>query len=125
MHEGTPDTECPHAFGVTSASDRRARWESEDFRRAATSRWGLRSAGAIHLAVALRVGADFCSVKEGDGDRWSRHGGVRGARHFTFWREQEWREVLAAAGWSVERLDLHPGSKLGENWLHVVAVRSD
>lgn len=32
--------------------------ESEDFRRAATSRGGLRSADAIHLAVALRVGAD-------------------------------------------------------------------
>lgn len=48
-----------------------------------------------------------------------------GARHFIFWREQEWREVLAAAGWSVERLDLRPGSKLGENWVHVVAVRPD
>ena len=34
----------------------------EDLLRAGTSHWGLRSADAIHLAAALRVGADAMVV---------------------------------------------------------------
>ena len=41
------------------------------------------------------------AVKEGDGARFSTHGSVAGPRHFTFWREQPLRDVLADAGWDV------------------------
>lgn len=76
------------------------------------------------LRSAVRPGGRlYCSVKEGDGDGWSRHGNVVGARHFTFWREPHLREVLSAAGWKVESIETRPGSKLDETWLFVVATR--
>lgn len=63
------------------------------------------------------------SVKEGDGERWSRHGEVGGARHFTFWREGPLTEVLAAAGWQVEHVGHDEGARSGEPWLDVRARR--
>lgn len=74
------------------------------------------------LRDAVRPGGRmFCTLKVGDGDGWSRHGNVAGARHFTFWREPDLRAVLTAAGWTVDELDECPGSKLGETWWHVQA----
>lgn len=76
------------------------------------------------LAEAVRPdGALFCSVKEGDGERWSSHGHVEGARHFTFWREQPLRRALAEAGWRVERVHRAPGRTADEGWLAVLATR--
>ncbi|HYH34477.1 MAG TPA: class I SAM-dependent methyltransferase, partial [Nocardioides sp.] len=70
-----------------------------------------RPGGALHLAV-----------KEGDGARFSTHGSVEGPRHFTFWREEPLRQVLAEAGWEVTGVRRGPGSR-GETWLDVDATR--
>ena len=72
-----------------------------------------RDGGVLHLAV-----------KEGDGARFSVHGNVPGPRHFTFWREEGLRAVLAAAGWDVRSLARSVGQR-GETWLDVTALRSD
>jgi 2-polyprenyl-3-methyl-5-hydroxy-6-metoxy-1,4-benzoquinol methylase len=61
------------------------------------------------------------TLKEGDGERWSRHGRVAGARHFTYWREGPLRPVLEAAGWRVERVAHDDGAVAGEPWLEVWA----
>ncbi len=67
--------------------------------------------GVLHLAV-----------KEGDGARFSVHGNIPGPRHFTFWREEGLRTVLAAAGWDVRSLARSVGQR-GETWLDVTALR--
>lgn len=75
------------------------------------------------LRSAVRPGGRlYCSVKEGDGDGWSRHGNVAGARHFTYWREPQLREVLSAAGWTVDSVEARPGSKFDETWLFALAL---
>ena len=75
------------------------------------------------LAGATREGGLFhLSLKEGDGARWSTHGNVEAARHFTFWREEPLRAALDAAGWSVLTLD-HQDGQRGESWLEVLAER--
>ncbi len=68
--------------------------------------------GLLHLAV-----------KEGDGARFSTHGGVGGPRHFTFWREGPLRDVLAAHGWEVVELARTDGQR-GETWLDLTARRT-
>jgi hypothetical protein len=74
------------------------------------------------LAAATVAGGLLrLTVKEGDGERWSRHGRVAGARHFTFWREEPLRAALETAGWRVERLDHDAGALSGEPWLEVWA----
>jgi hypothetical protein len=70
-----------------------------------------RPGGALHLAL-----------KEGDGARFSTHGHIGGPRHFTFWREEALRAVLAGAGWSVDDVRRAPGLR-GETWLDVQATR--
>lgn len=67
--------------------------------------------GVIHLAV-----------KEGDGARFSVHGNIPGPRHFTFWREDGLRAVLAAAGWDVRSLVRNVGPR-SETWLDVTALK--
>ena len=70
-----------------------------------------REGGVLHLAV-----------KEGDGARFSVHGSVPGPRHFTFWRADALRSVLADAGWEVRSLVRSPGRR-DETWLDVTAMR--
>ena len=70
-----------------------------------------REGGVLHLAV-----------KEGDGARFSVHGNIPGPRHFTFWREEGLRRVLADAGWEVRSLTRGVGLR-DETWLDVTALR--
>ena len=65
----------------------------------------------------------YATVKEGDGDGWSMHGNVPSPRLFTYWREQPLRSALGDAGWSVEHVGRHDGSR-GEGWLEVLATRA-
>lgn len=75
------------------------------------------------VASATRVGGILmASVKEGDGEGWSTHGSVAGARRFVYWREPTLREVLTRAGWRVEEVATNPGLR-GERWLMVRATR--
>ena len=76
-----------------------------------------------NLASATRDGGLFrLALKEGDGARFSTHGNVAGPRHFTFWREPALREVLADAGWAVDRIE-RPTDARGQVWLDVHARR--
>jgi hypothetical protein len=71
-----------------------------------------REGGLLHLAV-----------KEGDGARFSTHGNVAAPRHFTFWREEQLRPLLSAAGWCVDQVTSADGSG-GDRWLQVEARRA-
>jgi SAM-dependent methyltransferase len=76
------------------------------------------------LAAATRPGGVLrLTVKEGDGESWSTHGTVSGARLFTFWREPPLRAVLDRAGWEVAEVAHEHGATRDEPWLDVVAVR--
>jgi hypothetical protein len=76
------------------------------------------------LAGATKPGGLlYASLKEGDGESWSVHGTISAPRFFTYWREEPLRRALQAAGWSVEHIGRHPGSR-GEPWLEVLASRS-
>lgn len=78
-----------------------------------------------NLAAVTRPGGPLhLALKEGDGARFSTHGHVAGPRHFTFWREPALREVLAEAGWTVDRLE-RPTDPTGQVWLDVHARRGD
>jgi SAM-dependent methyltransferase len=68
-------------------------------------------------------GLMYASLKEGDGESWSVHGSISAPRFFTYWREEPLRRALQGAGWSVEHVGRHPGSR-GEPWLEVLASRS-
>lgn len=68
-------------------------------------------------------GVLYASLKEGDGEGWSAHGRIAAPRHFTYWREGPLRDTLRDAGWSVEHVGRHPGTR-GEQWLEVLATRS-
>jgi len=72
-------------------------------------------------AVIVPGGTLFASLKEGDGDAWSTHGHVDAPRHFTFWREEPLRAVLAGAGWRVATVRHTRGSR--DDWLDVYAER--
>ena len=74
-------------------------------------------------AVTRPEGMLHLAVKEGDGARFSTHGVIAGPRHFTFWREDGLRTVLAEAGWDVCEVQRGPGSR-GETWLNVTARRT-
>ncbi len=76
------------------------------------------------LAEATRAdGVLHLALKEGDGARFSLHGNVAAPRHFTFWREEPLREVLAEAGWTVDRVDRSVGVR-DDHWLNVLARRT-
>lgn len=75
------------------------------------------------LAEVTAPGGTFhLALKEGDGARFSTHGHVGGPRHFTFWREDALREVLADAGWDVVEVRHQTGPR-GDAWLDVTARR--
>ncbi|HEU4811067.1 MAG TPA: class I SAM-dependent methyltransferase [Nocardioides sp.] len=71
-----------------------------------------RPGGVLHLAL-----------KEGDGARFSTHGNVAAPRHFTFWREEQLRDVLEDAGWQVDEVDRETGPR-DQPWLDVLATRT-
>lgn len=89
------------------------------------SRAALLHVARIDLAIVLRRlheatrpgGCLYLSLKEGDGEGWSTHGKVRGPRHFTYWREQPLRDVLAGAGWAVDTVAHTEGKD--DHWLDV------
>ena len=62
------------------------------------------------------------SLKEGDGEEWSVHGHVRGARRFVYWRAEPLREAFERAGWRVDEQDSRLGHN-GQSWLTIRASR--
>jgi len=66
-------------------------------------------------------GTLYVSLKEGDGEQWSTHGHVAGRRHFTYWREEPLRAVLAETGWQVDELRRTRGQR--DWWLDTFGVR--
>ena len=64
------------------------------------------------------------TVKEGDGEAWSTHGHVAGARHFTFWREEPLRAAIDGSGWVIEDVRHDDGAETGQPWLEVRARRA-
>ena len=58
------------------------------------------------------------TLKEGDGESWS-YAKLRLPRHFTYWREADIRDCLAASGWTVKHLRHVEGDR--EPWLFVIA----
>ena len=75
------------------------------------------------LAEATRDGGVLAaSLKEGDGEEWSVHGHVRGARRFVYWRAEPLREAFETAGWRVDEQDSRLGHN-GQSWLTIRASR--
>jgi len=71
------------------------------------------------VARATRVLA--FATREGKGEEWSnRH--LELPRHFVLWQEEPLRELLAATGWMVERLE-RSESQIG-TWFQILAGRS-
>jgi hypothetical protein len=71
------------------------------------------------VARATRVLA--FATREGKGEEWSnRH--LELPRHFVLWQEGPLRELLAATGWTVERLE-RSESQIG-TWFQILARRS-
>jgi len=71
------------------------------------------------VARATRVLA--FATREGKGEEWSnRH--LELPRHFVLWQEEPLRELLAATGWTVERLE-RSDSQIG-TWFQILARRS-
>ncbi|MET9317306.1 class I SAM-dependent methyltransferase [Kribbella sp. NPDC003505] len=61
------------------------------------------------------------ATREGKGEEWSnRHLDL--PRHFVLWQEAPLRDLLAATGWSVQRLE-RGDSRIG-TWLQILAVRA-
>jgi SAM-dependent methyltransferase len=78
------------------------------------------------LAQVLRKAARSAPVlvfatREGKGEEWSDRN-LDLPRHFVLWQEDALREVLAATGWEVQRLDRGEG-KFGM-WFYVLATRA-
>jgi len=73
--------------------------------------------GRARCAVADHGVLAF-TVKEGDGERWSR-AKLGLPRHFTYWREPDLRNALEINGWQVLSLEHVTGQV--EPWLFVVA----
>ncbi|UUZ58767.1 class I SAM-dependent methyltransferase [Nocardioides sp. B-3] len=77
------------------------------------------------LAAVVRPdGLLRISVKAGDGEGWSTHGSIGNPRHFTYWRADPLRNVVAGAGWRDVEITHEPGTKNAESWLEVSAVRA-
>ena len=82
--------------------------------------------GRAQLDGVLRKAARAAPVlafatREGKGEEWSnRHLDL--PRHFVLWQEAPLRDLLAATGWSVRRLE-RGDSRIG-TWLQILAVRA-
>jgi SAM-dependent methyltransferase len=74
------------------------------------------------LRKASRAAAVLAfSTREGKGEEWSdRHLDL--PRYFVLWQEDALRELLASAGWAVQRLQRGEG-RFGM-WFHVLATRA-
>ncbi len=73
------------------------------------------------LRAATRPGGTLAlTLKEGDGDAWSTHGSITGARHFTYWREDPLRQALEQSGWTIESLTSSVAFN-GQSWLLTLA----
>jgi SAM-dependent methyltransferase len=84
--------------------------------------------GAVlgRLAAATRAGGPLhVSVREGDGEDVSAHGGAAAPRRYveTYWREPALRSVLADAGWTVSEVRRYIG-RPDDRWLSVRATRA-
>jgi SAM-dependent methyltransferase len=76
--------------------------------------------GVLRKAVRAAPVLAF-ATREGKGEEWSnRHLDL--PRHFVLWQEEPLRDLLAATGWSVERLE-RSDSRIG-TWFQVLAARS-
>jgi SAM-dependent methyltransferase len=76
------------------------------------------------LAAVTRAGGQLrASFKEGDGDGWSTHGTISGARHFTYWRAPELEAVAAGSGWTDVAVRRGLEGDRGETWLELSAAR--
>ncbi|WP_156665974.1 methyltransferase domain-containing protein [Rhodococcus qingshengii] len=58
------------------------------------------------------------TVKRGDGTSWSK-AKLGLPRHFTFWQEDQLRQVLGRSGWETLSIDAVVGPTV--DWLHVIA----
>jgi SAM-dependent methyltransferase len=58
------------------------------------------------------------TVKRGDGTSWSK-AKLGLPRHFTFWQEDQLRQVLGRSGWETLSIDAVVGPTA--DWLHVIA----
>jgi len=84
--------------------------------------------GAVlgRLAEATRAGGRLhASVREGDGEDVSTHGGGAAPRRYveTYWREPALRSALADAGWIVSEVRRYVG-RPDDPWLSVRARRA-
>jgi SAM-dependent methyltransferase len=70
-----------------------------------------------HVAAGLLA----FTTSEGDGDEWSTRY-LDLPRHFTSWREQPLRDLLATAGWTV--LAWQRGQSTRSGWYYVLARRT-
>lgn len=75
-------------------------------------------------AVTRTDGLLRISVKEGDGDGWSTHGSISNPRHFTYWRSDALRAVVASSGWSDIEVEHQSATLNAEAWLTVFAGRT-
>jgi SAM-dependent methyltransferase len=78
------------------------------------------------LAEATRAGGRLhVSVRDGDGEDVSTHGGATAPRRYveTYWREPALRSVLADAGWIVSEVLRYTG-RPDDPWLSVRASRA-
>ncbi|MEJ1097718.1 MULTISPECIES: class I SAM-dependent methyltransferase [unclassified Pseudoxanthomonas] len=78
------------------------------------------------LAEATRTGGRLhASVREGDGEDVSTHGGGAASRRYveTYWREPALRSALTEAGWVVSEIRRCVG-RPGDRWLSVRAGRA-
>ena len=112
LHDELADPERPQPYDAVYASASLLHVRREDFPTVVQRLAAVTAPGGV-----LQL-----SLKEGDGAKFSTHGEVRAPRHFTFWREDQLREVLTATGWDVTDVRRETGTT-GEPWLFVTATR--
>ena len=73
------------------------------------------------LRGATRLGGLlFFSVKEGDGEAWSKRGPVAAPRLFIYWQAADLQAVVGQAGWTVLQVERAQGPG-DDGWLEVWA----
>ena len=68
-------------------------------------------------AAVIPGGLLAFTLKEGDGTAWSSHK-LGLPRHFTYWREEPLRALIAASPWKLEHLGRETGRK--DDWLQCI-----